>query len=196
MSDRVGDWVQTFTGRDFWPCDPRPEEVDERDLAHALSMICRFTGHVREFYSVAEHSVRVSWAMERELRVRDDPRALLWGLVHDGSEAYLCDVARPVKRLPEFAGYRAIEARVQAAVVQHFGLPVVPPPEVKTADEILLATEYRDLMRKPDEEWMRADWSTTIGHVTPVERAIRPWSPREAEVRWLDRLGELRERGA
>lgn len=58
--DRRGDWIQTFTGRRFWPLDPRPEDVCIEDIAHALSLKCRFGGHCTRFYSVAEHSVHVS----------------------------------------------------------------------------------------------------------------------------------------
>jgi hypothetical protein len=87
---RVGDWIQTYSGRQFWPLDPRVEDVHLEDIAHALSNVCRYTGHVREFYSVAEHSVHVSWSCE--------PEDALWGLLHDASEAYLADMARPVKQ--------------------------------------------------------------------------------------------------
>ena len=85
-------WIQTYTGRKFHPLRPRVAEVDVRDIAHALSLKCRFGGHCRVFYSVAEHSVRVSRVLEakgRELAV--------WGLMHDAGEAYLPDVGRPVK---------------------------------------------------------------------------------------------------
>lgn len=59
-TERAGDWMQTFTGRQFWPMDPRPEDLDILDIAHALSLLCRFGGHCQRFYSVAEHSVHVS----------------------------------------------------------------------------------------------------------------------------------------
>ena len=60
VSARKGDWMQTYTGRQFWPIDPRANEVHIEDIAHALSMMCRYNGHCRTFYSVAEHSVLVS----------------------------------------------------------------------------------------------------------------------------------------
>lgn len=63
MTAKHGDdstWIQTFTGRQFWPLDPRAEDVDIRDIAHALSMKCRYNGHCREFYSIADHSCRVA----------------------------------------------------------------------------------------------------------------------------------------
>ena len=81
MSERRGDWIQTYLGIQFWPLDPRPEEVMLFDIAHSLSNMCRFTGHCREFYSVAQHSVIVSQNVPRE--------DAAWGLLHDASEAYM-----------------------------------------------------------------------------------------------------------
>lgn len=66
---RIGDWMQTASGRMFWPVDPRPEDVEINDIAHALSLTCRYCGHVREFYSVAQHSVLVSDAAPAENRL-------------------------------------------------------------------------------------------------------------------------------
>ena len=50
--ERIGDWISTFSGKQFWPCDPRPEEIDIADIAHHLSNLCRFTGAVKSFYCV------------------------------------------------------------------------------------------------------------------------------------------------
>lgn len=60
IRQRRGDWMQTYTGRQFWPLDPLPEDVFIEDIAHALSMQCRYAGHVTRFYSVAEHSVLIA----------------------------------------------------------------------------------------------------------------------------------------
>ena len=63
---RKGDWILTYSGIEFWPLDPRPEDVRIEDIAHALSMQCRFAGHCDRFYSVAEHSIRVADLVPRE----------------------------------------------------------------------------------------------------------------------------------
>ena len=88
-------WFLTTTGRQFWPASPDPEQIQIEDIAHALSNLCRFGGHTREFYSVAQHSVLVSQNVPDDLR--------LVGLMHDATEAYCGDMIRPLKNvLPEF----------------------------------------------------------------------------------------------
>ena len=115
MADRKGDWMQTYTGRQFWPLDPRPEEVVIEDIARALSMQCRFAGHCAKFYSVADHSVRVSMLAD------ENSTLALAGLLHDAAEAYVVDVPRPLKRF--LPGYKEIEREVARAIEKRFGLP-------------------------------------------------------------------------
>ena len=82
-------WIQTYTGKKFFPMNPKTEDLDIIDIAHALSMKCRFVGHTKQFYSVAQHSVIVSWNCS-------NPHL---GLLHDAAEAYLPDVPAPIKDL-------------------------------------------------------------------------------------------------
>ncbi len=140
------DWIMTASGRAFWPLDPRPEDVSIEDIAHALANICRFTGATREFYSVAQHSMLVASMVP--------PEDALWGLLHDASEAYLCDIARPLKVQPAFAPYREAEARLMAVICERFGLSPTEPESVRIADRQMLRTEQRDLMppAQPGEE--------------------------------------------
>lgn len=178
---RKGDFIQTRHRVAFYPLDPRPIEISIADIAHALSLQCRFTGHVRKFYSVAEHSVHVSRIC--------DPAEALWGLLHDASEAYLCDVSRPIKRLPEMAAYRAAEKNLQAAIMNRFGLAPDEPPSVKHADTIMLGVEARDLMSplKHPERWA---WCTDLASGTKI-RVTRPWTPDQAREKFLARFAEL-----
>lgn len=187
QQQRKGSWILTFSARQFWPLDPRADEVDPTDIAHALSLICRWTGHVRSFYSVAEHSVRVSLEVERLAAQKgfdeQEANALArWALMHDASEAYLADVARPVKEHPAFGFYRDAERALMASVCERFGLVQVMPKIVEEVDNRLLATEARDLMPR------RPDWAIPF---TPLAERITPWSPVEAERRFLLRLGDL-----
>lgn len=179
---RRGDWMQTYTGRQFWPLDPRADEVDLDDIAHALAHQCRFAGHTAGFYSVAEHSVRVSRYL---LDTTGDDHLALCGLLHDASEAYLVDLPRPVKRQPEMAAYSAAEDRVMAVIAERFGLPerFDKDPRVKHADVVLLATEARDLMRRPPNAWAPMP--------DPLPRIIEPWSPLEAKAAFLEAFARL-----
>lgn len=172
--DRAGDWILTYTGTQFWPLDPRMNEVHIEDISHALSMICRFTGHTRDFYSVAQHSVLVARALPRKLQ--------LWGLLHDASEAYLCDIARPVKRC--INGYAEIEARLMGVVADRFGLEGAIPHEVHVADNALLATEIAQLMPvAPVEMYM---------NVAPISGLqIDPWPPRIAKRQFMQEFERL-----
>lgn len=175
---RFGDWCQTFTGRQFWPLDPRPEDIDIADIAHALSLLCRFGGHCRVFYSVAEHSVRVSQMPGAIF----DPHTALAGLLHDASEAYLIDVPRPIKGW--LAGYREIESRLQGAIFERYGLPFSAGDWVKHFDEVLLATEARDLMGAH----CLTRWKL---HAAPMAETVVPWTAGDAERAFLSRFMDL-----
>lgn len=167
-------WIQTFTGRQVWPLNPRVEDLCVEDIAHALSLQCRFTGHTRAFYSVAQHSVLAS---------AHCPEAPLWALLHDAAEAYLADVARPVKGF--LTNYREAEERLERIVAATFGLPWPMPECVKGIDLRLLATERRDLMNTPPIPWV------STRDVEPLPGRITAWPPGVAERVFLDRFREL-----
>lgn len=142
-SDRIGNWMQTYSGRQFWPLDPRADEVHIEDIAHHLSAICRYNGACERFYSVAEHSVAVSYNVPSEM-------ALL-GLLHDATEAYVGDVIRPIKA--HLIGYKEIEQSVWRAIADRFGLPHELPPEVKIADNAVLLAEGEQIMKPHPAPW-------------------------------------------
>lgn len=174
ITARHGDFMQTYTGRQFFPMDPKPNEVCIRDIAHSLSLQCRYAGHCRRFYSVAEHSVHIArWL------VGVAPEAALWGLLHDASEAYLIDVPRPVK--PFLTGYKAAEAKVMAAVCARFGLPIEMPAAVHEADERIIADELVNLV----------PMSWHARHDDPLGVTLRYWSPAEAEEEFLETFKAL-----
>lgn len=167
---RKGDWIQTHSGVMFWPLDPRADEVVIEDIAHALSMQCRFGGHSNRFYSVAEHSLLVSSLLPPALR--------LWGLLHDAAEAYVIDLPRPLKRcLP---GYCEIEDRVLAAVAERFGLALPMPAAVKAADEAMLMAEAGQVLAVEPKGWVEFDQGWR-----PADRCIHFWTPPYAEREFL-----------
>ena len=175
-------WMQTFSGRKFSLLNPTPGDVDIEDIAHALSNICRFNGHVMSFYSVAQHSVIVSQFV--------DPENALWGLLHDAHEAYVGDVIAPMKAADKLRSMWPISSRVwieegvQAVVREKFDLSFPPPENIKVVDLLALATESRDVMGGQ----RGGDWAIPPD-VLPIK--IKPWSPAMAKRMFLDRFAEL-----
>lgn len=115
--DRKGNWCETYTGQKFWTLDPSPYEITIVDIAHALSHICRYGGHSKHFYSVAQHSIIVSQQIKKD---GYNYLAQLYGLMHDAAEAYICDLPRPIKICLE--QYSKFEKAIQKAVYEKIGI--------------------------------------------------------------------------
>lgn len=175
----MSDWIETYTGRLFYPLEPRAQDVDILDIAHALAMQCRFAGHCREFYSIAQHSVRVSLLCP--------PEYALWGLLHDASEAYLVDIPRPLKRSAAMKPYRDAEARVMRAVCEHFGLWPEEPEVIRAMDNAVLFREAHDFMTSQGAGW---ELSTPL-----LKDAIIPLLPNEAKLLFLGRYTGITGKG-
>jgi hypothetical protein len=168
------DWFLTYSGTRCYPHDPRVEDICIEDIAHALSMLCRYTGQCARFYSVAEHSILTSLMVPPELSLE--------ALLHDATEAYLGDMSRPVKRgLPE---YTLLERLHHAAICERFRLPFHEHPLVKRADNDILQTEFRTLFRPLD------DYSEVPGTFDPTVRLFC-WPPAHAEIAFLNRYRAL-----
>jgi hypothetical protein len=165
-------WIQTYTGKKVFPLDPREEDIDIEDIAHSLSLLCRFNGHASRFYSVAEHCVLVSYF--------SDPK---YGLLHDGSECYICDLSSPLKQTPTFEKYRSAENKLQTLIYKKFGLNDPEPASVKKADLQMLATEAYCLMVPLHPEWKVK--------YEPFPILICGLPPVEAENLFLNRFKEV-----
>ncbi len=173
---RRGDWMQTYTGKQFFPLDPHVDDISIVDIAHALAHICRYNGHVNEHYSVAQHSLIIARYVPDEFK--------LVALLHDATEAYVGDMVRPLKRsMPE---YRQVEDHLAAIIDEKFklgGQLVELPACVKEADSLILGDERASFFPgKPPASWNEKG---RLG-VTIVSR-----TPREARADFLDRYVTL-----
>jgi hypothetical protein len=135
--------IETYSGEFVDPLDPDPTKLYLRDIAHALSLICRFQGHVSRHYSVAEHSMYVADLLAAQ---QHDKRIVLTGLMHDASEAYMADLASPLKQDDSAAAYRAAEEHMMALLAKQFDFIWPLPQEVHHADRVLLWCEAHVLM--------------------------------------------------
>jgi len=175
------DWLQTHTGKKIYPYIPRAEDVDVRDIVHALANICRFGGHARSFYSVAQHSVYVSHFCE--------PENALIGLFHDSVETYLGDVVRPLKR--GLADYSALEKQWALVIGEELGFGDTLanlPHDVKRADMKLLVTEKRDVVAR-GPGWNKIE--PGYEPVEPIQKRIKPFLPTDARTLFCKRLRQL-----
>lgn len=169
-------WLMTYTGRIYWPFSPNAHDVRIEDIAHGLSNLCRYGGQCRLFYSVAEHSVLMSYMV---------PQAqALEALLHDGSEAYCGDVILPIKRSLE--EYTEMERLNMQAVRKAFALDPEEHPNVSRADRQIVSTEYETLFG-PIPEY--------LDHAFPYVKdpfvKLELWCPTIAEHKFLQRYHEL-----
>ncbi len=195
---RFGKYIFTASGRKFYPLDPSPDDICVEDTARGLGNLCRYAGQIGldtgyQFYSVAEHSVIVSQYVEKlaismllPVRVVD---AWAWeGLFHDGTEAYIGDVTRPLKYTRTMRGYRKCEVRVEAALFEAFG--VRPTAEsraaVKSIDDRILRDEIEAFMCADEDLNGRL---AAFGE--PLGCAIAGLPPRRAEHVFTSRFLEL-----
>lgn len=176
-------YLSTYTGQCIDLLNMTSDDVKIMDIAHSLSQQCRFGGHTNQFYSVAQHSVRVALALPRELQ--------LVGLLHDATEAYVVDLPRPIKMaLPD---YRVLEDRVWQVICFRYGLAPILPAEVKRADERALLAEFQEVMSfQPPADWFPG--------IHPLSPSCRAWGPEEARDTFLalfiDLIGETKLAGA
>jgi len=169
-----GDWMCLVDGEQFFPFDPKPSDFKIEHIAHCLSMLCRYSGHTNDFYSVAEHSVLCVPHAPPELRLEM--------LLHDGSEAYCADLPKPIKR--SLPSYRKLEDNVQMQMAVQFGL-VYPFPEIiHQIDTRILANEMRDILTPCVVNW--------TAHLVPLpDTVIQGWTPARAKAEFLDAYEQI-----
>lgn len=171
-------YIETWSGLHFHPWKPKPEEVDLKDIAHALSLQCRFNGHVTRFYSVAEHAIIMSRLVE--------PCLELAALIHDAAEAYIGDMAHPIKASGQMDAYEVLDELVTRAICAKFDVEYGQTQDegLKALDRRLCATEARVLFQAVP------GWTTRY---TELEEEFHPkgLSPTQAERAFLKRFKEV-----
>ncbi|MBF0305168.1 MAG: hypothetical protein HQL41_05920 [Alphaproteobacteria bacterium] len=196
----IAAWITTEKGGPFNLAHPKAGDVDIEEIAASLAKLCRFNGHSRYFYSVAQHSVLVSDMLPPELRA--------YGLFHDAHKAYLGDLTTPIKdvlartfleMLRDVGGcldvthslpdpWGTMTDRVDVAIFRAVGLRWPPPVDVarlvKHCDLVALATERRDLLAEQSPPW-------TISLPAPLPRRLVPWAWDKAMDTFLDRARRL-----
>jgi 5'-deoxynucleotidase YfbR-like HD superfamily hydrolase len=179
-----GPYLQTVSGKWVNPLDPDPEQFDIEDIARALGNLCRFGGHCRTFYSVAQHSVIVSQLVEER---GGDAEDVFAALMHDAAEAYLGDMPHPLKHRSALgAAFKEAERELEAAIGAHFAIKA-DVPEIKRADRALLATERRAFSA---ERWR---WPELEG-VEALDLELNAMAPEDATKAFLVRYAELDEK--
>lgn len=175
-------WIETFTGKRISPLTPHADAICIEDIARSLSYQCRFNGHCQKFYSVAEHSVHCARYAKT---LSQNPKVPLFALLHDASEAYLCDIPRPIKT--EFPHYLEWEERLAEIVFAKFAGRVPSREEAKlvvNADNTLLATEAAFLTVSKGATWELPD--------KPLQKwNIDCWNSETAEQQFLANFNEL-----
>ena len=168
--------IQTSEGEFFDFLKPSEYTPTIFEVGYALSNLCRFTGHVDEFYSVAQHSVLVSRIVP--------PHLAYEGLMHDCAEAFIGDMSAPLKRL--MPQYKELEKAIEMAIFPRLGLSYPSPAEIKSADLVALATEKRDLFST------QRQWNELSG-IEPLAEKIVPLSPKSAYRLFMERHSELKK---
>lgn len=181
-SAKKGGNFTTYTGIMFNPIDPIIDKINIKDIAQALSNICRFGGHVTEFYCVAQHSVYVSQLC--------DPKDALFGLLHDAAEAYIGDMVRPLKYTDSMQPFRDVEEHLEKTIAHRFGLTsgidTFMPASVKAADDVLVVAEALRLFNP------KPKWALDTLSIRPHPFQLQDiWSPKFAKSQFMLRFLEL-----
>lgn len=170
---KIGGWIQTHTGKQFWPLDPNPDDISIIDIAVSLSRINRFTGHTTVPYSVGQHSCYVCDILP--------PEHKKWGLLHDAHEAYINDMTSPVKKY--FPKYQEIETDLMKTVAKRFDLSWPVSKAIVEADYAILATEKRDIMGPEPASWGPLP--------KPANFTIEKWTVERAYKEFIRRFEHL-----
>ena len=181
-----GEYLLTFSGKQFYVADPQPDSILIEDIAHGLSNLCRFVGAVKSFYSVAQHSLLVEEEVERVIG-KDDWTVVvrLKALIHDAPEYITNDCARPVRRM--IPAFNRLDSRIWNVVCQKFNLEPKWESVIADADDTILLAERRDLLVPSSYHWVEQD-----KHQASAKKIV-PMTPGQAEIKFLEKFYQLQK---
>lgn len=196
---RKGDWMQTYSGRQYWPLDPRAADVDIRDICEHLLNMCRYCGACRRFYSVLEHSlgalyVARAWIAAGGIWFHDTEQGrdarrnwLLAVFAHDFAEAYCHDLIRPIKYC--ISGYKEVEQDNEDAIARALKIRSVGPRrrDIKEIDHAMLLAEQAAIMLKPPEKWAPIVVAEEMRAAADRYMKLQRWLPWRRSRWWLRR---------
>jgi hypothetical protein len=184
-------WICTWTGRQVYPLDPKPDQICLEDIAHGLAHKCRYNGQSL-FYSVAEHCVHMAdWCLWGP-KGADYKLLALQALMHDAAEAYLPDVTSPIKVL--FPDFERHEEKLLAVIFEALGIPRIHPSAakvIKSIDKRIILNERARVLpnHNPEVKW-------PVEHLVPLQHTqIFCWPPDEALDNFMNRYKELTSSG-
>lgn len=166
-------WLETYTGVPFKILDIDPRQINIVDIAQALSNQCRYNGHTREFFSVAEHCVHMTRYVRR---MGGTPIEQLTTLLHDASEPYMGDMIRPLKH--QMPLYRELEEKIHAAVATVYGTIYPHPAWLKDLDTRIIHDERYQAMSHSPNVWV------TDG-MKGLEVVLKFWPPAQAKASFM-----------
>ena len=174
-----GPYIMSISGNRIYILDDPARDLKLSDIAHSLGMQCRYGGHTREFYSVAEHCTLLSDYAATEL---GDARLAAWLHFHDAPESVCQDLVGPAKRV--LIDYRGYERGVVDSFCKHF--PLVRGHDgqsVRNLDRQIMTDEMVQAMHVDPkiETWMNP---------APLGVTLQFWPPRVASRRWFNRARE------
>lgn len=176
MRPITDEYISVKSGTQFTFMNPQPEQIHIGDIAHSLGMQCRYNGHCSEFYSVAEHCFHIAdWIYAKT----QNKRLALEGLLHDASEAYLCDIPRPIKPYLD-PHYGNLENLIERAIARRFNLTLPWNAYVKEADSRIVLDEYKVLF---EAELGPCTW--TLPYDEPLKHVIQCWDPKTSKEKFL-----------
>lgn len=176
-------YIQTLHGNNFYfeGEDTKNNILDIREIASALSKICRYNGHCHRFYSVAEHSIHVSKRVSK--------KNAMWGLLHDAAEAYIGDITTELKQ--KLSKFIEIEKSISKQIGSVFNLDDLTPTiykDIKNADIRMLATEKLQLMSR----YKQVEWPC-LQNIKPYDDLVLSYlEPTEGEAKFLSRFYEIK----